>query len=172
MTAPPLAQYPKWRDDLILALRVKNVPGDQIGDILLEVESHVTETGESPEEAFGKAKDYAASRVVVKPDPPEEDMDLVAQILIPGIGGFLLATGAFDLGAGQDSWAGWRPWLMLIAGFAIMVVTFLRLPVDDVRDPRSNSPILGSQRQFILIILGSFVIAAVLMFWLGWLIAP
>lgn len=172
MTHQPLGSWPKWRDDLITQLRLKDVPGDQIGDILLEVDSHLSDTGETPEEAFGSARKYAKTRVVVKPASPERDIDLISLILIPGIGGFLLATGAFDLGAGDDSWAGLRPWVMLFAGFGLMLWVFLHLPLDLVRDPRSNMPILGgSRRQIVSIALGFFAMAAIIMFALGWFIA-
>lgn len=49
-------------DDLALELRMLDVPGTRIGEILAEVESHVAETGEDPAEAFGPVKDYARER--------------------------------------------------------------------------------------------------------------
>ena len=55
---------------LILALRLKDVPGDRIGEIVAEVESHVADTGEDPVEAFGTPRAYAASLVDEhRPDP-------------------------------------------------------------------------------------------------------
>lgn len=48
-----------WRDDFILELRLLSVPGDRIGDALMTVESHVAESGESAQEAFGEPKPYA-----------------------------------------------------------------------------------------------------------------
>ena len=44
---------------LLLALRERNVPGPQVAEALAEVESHVAETGEEPESAFGPPRQYA-----------------------------------------------------------------------------------------------------------------
>ncbi|MGY1837325.1 hypothetical protein ACI79P_19730 [Blastococcus sp. SYSU DS0510] len=35
-----------WCDDLLLRLRLRDVPGTRIGEVLAEVQSHVAETGE------------------------------------------------------------------------------------------------------------------------------
>lgn len=48
-----------WRNDLILELRLLDVPGDRIGDALMTVEAHITESRESAPEAFGDARAYA-----------------------------------------------------------------------------------------------------------------
>lgn len=48
-----------WRDDFIVELRLLSAPGDRIGDALMTVETHVAESGESAQEAFGEAKAYA-----------------------------------------------------------------------------------------------------------------
>lgn len=48
-----------YRDKLLVALRLREVPGDRIGEVLAEVEAHVAETGEDPTEAFGPPRRYA-----------------------------------------------------------------------------------------------------------------
>lgn len=48
-------------DKLLLALRMRDVPGDRIGEVLAEVEAHLAETGEDPVEAFGPPATYAAA---------------------------------------------------------------------------------------------------------------
>lgn len=48
-----------WRDDFVIALRLRNVSGRQIGDALALVDAHCTDSGEPPEEAFGDPVDYA-----------------------------------------------------------------------------------------------------------------
>jgi hypothetical protein len=50
----------KYRDELIGALRVHEISGERVGEVLAEVEAHVVETGEDPVEAFGKPSEYAA----------------------------------------------------------------------------------------------------------------
>ncbi|RRO12804.1 hypothetical protein EIL87_24270 [Saccharopolyspora rhizosphaerae] len=49
----------KYHDDLLIALRMHEVSGERVGEVLAEVESHVAETGEDPVEAFGEPRDYA-----------------------------------------------------------------------------------------------------------------
>ncbi|WP_010315838.1 hypothetical protein [Saccharopolyspora spinosa] len=36
------------------------ISGERVGEVLAEVEAHVTETGEDPVEAFGRPREYAA----------------------------------------------------------------------------------------------------------------
>lgn len=55
--APSVAK--SWRDDFIVELRLLSVPGDEIGDALMTVETHVAESGESAVQAFGEASAYA-----------------------------------------------------------------------------------------------------------------
>ncbi|GAB3547859.1 fumarate reductase subunit D [Actinopolyspora lacussalsi] len=50
----------KYRNELLFALRMREVPGARIGDVLAEVETHVAETGQDPVEAFGTPGEYAA----------------------------------------------------------------------------------------------------------------
>ncbi|WP_084964312.1 HAAS signaling domain-containing protein [Thermoactinospora rubra] len=50
----------RYMDELTMALRVRNVDGRRVGEVLAEVESHVAETGEDPVTAFGPAREYAA----------------------------------------------------------------------------------------------------------------
>lgn len=48
-----------WRDAFIVELRLRSVPGQTIGDALMTVETHVAESGESAETAFGDPRAYA-----------------------------------------------------------------------------------------------------------------
>ena len=48
-----------YRQELLMALRMRDVPGARIAEALAEVDSHVAETGEDPVEAFGPPKAYA-----------------------------------------------------------------------------------------------------------------
>ncbi|MER7076974.1 hypothetical protein SAMN02982929_05988 [Saccharopolyspora kobensis] len=50
----------KYRDELLVALRMHEISGERVGEVLAEVEAHVRETGEDPVEAFGKPRQYAA----------------------------------------------------------------------------------------------------------------
>jgi hypothetical protein len=50
----------KYRDELLLALRLRDISGARVGEVLAEVEAYVAETGEAPATAFGTPKEYAA----------------------------------------------------------------------------------------------------------------
>lgn len=57
---PFVKTHDAWCGDFVLELRLRDVPGPVIGDRLAEVETHCTETGETPSDAFGDPTDYAA----------------------------------------------------------------------------------------------------------------
>lgn len=50
-----------WIDLFIVELRMRRVPGAAIGDAVATVREHLADSGQSAEEAFGPARDYAAS---------------------------------------------------------------------------------------------------------------
>ncbi|NIZ90400.1 hypothetical protein [Kineococcus rubinsiae] len=49
----------RYCDELLLALRMKDVPGNRIGEVLAEVRDHLASSGEDPVDAFGMPQDYA-----------------------------------------------------------------------------------------------------------------
>ncbi|WP_144794723.1 HAAS signaling domain-containing protein [Kocuria palustris] len=77
---PFVRMHRRWCDDFILELRLRDVPGAQIGDHLAEVESHCIETGTDPREAFGDPSEYA--RDMADGDAPAKDQGLVRVTLI------------------------------------------------------------------------------------------
>ncbi len=52
---------PQFAEVLLMALRMRDVAGSRIGEILAEVEEHCAASGESAPAAFGDPKEYAAS---------------------------------------------------------------------------------------------------------------
>lgn len=48
-----------WIDDLTLALRLRDVRGDAIGDAVAVVRGHIADSGETAAEAFGEPRAYA-----------------------------------------------------------------------------------------------------------------
>lgn len=89
-----------WRDELILELRLLDVPGDGIGDALVTVESHVVESGESAQEAFGDARTYARELA------PRRDGQQPARFLSPVfiVGNLLGLLGLFVTGRAFTAW--------------------------------------------------------------------
>lgn len=59
MTVPTDKNTKAYLDTLSIRLRMLDVPGTRIGEILAEVEAHVATTGEPPQEAFGPPAEYA-----------------------------------------------------------------------------------------------------------------
>lgn len=49
-----------WMDDFTLALRLRSVRGDAIGDAVAVVREHLADSGETATEAFGAPRSYAA----------------------------------------------------------------------------------------------------------------
>jgi hypothetical protein len=45
---------------LAMGLRLRKLSEDQVADVLRELQSHLQETGQRPEEAFGSPREYAA----------------------------------------------------------------------------------------------------------------
>lgn len=82
-----------WTDDFILELRALEAPGYAIGDQLTTVYAHCQETGETPQEAFGNARQYAQSLGYAA---PTSRLDLAA-IVTPSLL-TLLAMFVFNYG--------------------------------------------------------------------------
>jgi hypothetical protein len=70
-----------WRDNFVIALRLRNISGSQIGDAFAQVDAR-TDSGEAPEEAFGVAVAYA-THVAEQVRP----VDLALSTIIDGIQG-------------------------------------------------------------------------------------
>jgi hypothetical protein len=137
-----------WCDDLVLALRLRDVPGARIGEVLAEVQSHLAETGEDPRQAFGTPKDYArdvAGAVGVSPSPRLGSRGDVVHTVVLGLGGFLLADGLWSLGAGDTAAFGLPAWVvvavstLLLVGTALRVASATRRDADRVIDPRTGA---------------------------------
>lgn len=127
-----------YRQSLIRALRLKDVPGDRIGEIVAEVESHVGDTGEDPVDAFGAPKDYAA---VLTEGESREPWWRMAIIAVPAfVGGWFVAQGALHVLLGE-TYRGQSGWLWLALGLiaAIPPVVMLRRSSSRVRDPRTGA---------------------------------
>jgi hypothetical protein len=145
-----LAPHKKWRDHLVFQLRMEDVPGDRIGDILLEVDSHVAETGESPEDAFGDPRAYARTRASALPrtgKSDDEGMGALPIAIISFFGSMLFVSGAMGLGKGSESLYFLPPWLVLILGATLLGYAIMNLPEDFVRHPVTNKPLLGDGPQ-------------------------
>jgi len=167
MTDRILSQWPEWRDRAIIELRMKDVPGDDIGEILTEVETHVQETGESPNDAFGDPATYARERAasvnVVRSTP----IGLFLTAISSAIGGFILAHSAWRLGAGEPALEGIPAWIGVLLGATIMAFVFGRIKADLIIDPRSGRS-MDSVQSLRIFVIGTFGGAAVVLALAGW----
>lgn len=123
---PFVKQHQRWCDDFVLELRLLDVPGPVIGDRLAEVEAHCTDTGESPEEAFGAPGEYA--RQLGQDGSPELASGVwrVAVIAAAQVVALLIGTSA------ASSWARGEMLsynVVQLAALAVLAALLLALPV-------------------------------------------
>lgn len=95
-----------YLDDLTIHLRLADVPGDDIGAILEEVRDHLAHSGETPEEAFGPAEDYARALVESRGETAGARSDLGPGDLVAGavqiVAWYLLVYAVVGLATGTD----------------------------------------------------------------------
>jgi hypothetical protein len=96
---PFVKAHRKWCNDFVIELRLQDQSGPVIGERLAEIEGHCTETGESPEEGFGSARDYA--RQVADLGEPEPDSGVWRITLLCAAQALALLVGS----AALNSWA-------------------------------------------------------------------
>lgn len=92
---PTLAVY---LDNLLIQLRLLEVPGARIGEILAEVETYVADKGQDPVTAFGAPGEYAATYVAVSGSAPARNLlrDL-GVAMVSGMAGAAAVEGAVHL---------------------------------------------------------------------------
>lgn len=129
---------------LTLALRLRDVPGPRIGDIIAEVQTHVAESGESAQQAFGEPESYAASCA-----PGTRggwgSMFTRKTLLIAvtaGAGGWLAATGLIEGIRGVEDTYGTGPWWVMGIGLALLVGVLFVQRADVIVDPRTDRALL------------------------------
>ena len=124
----------QWRDDFILELRLLSVPGPQIGDALMTVETHVVESGETAVQAFGEARAYAREIAEATQAAGRDGSIGVATVVSSMLGllGLLATAGAFG------SWLAGEPFavttgtlvglgLLLLLASLLFVTRMLRV---------------------------------------------
>lgn len=145
-------QVHPYSKELLYALRMRDVPGPRIAEVLAEVDSHVRETGEDPREAFGPPKQYAAevSAALGNPGKPLwRNVFSWKTSAFAGFAGFagawLLLDGVTALSVDERGVLGLPPVASILLGAALLiavvaeVVWLFRRPVARVLDPRSGA---------------------------------
>ena len=152
-----------YRRELVRALRTKDVPSERIGEVVAEVESHVADTGEDPREAFGPAREYAAS--VAGPPSPGSRAGFWALIALSAACGWLIAQGVFGL-VRDEPVHGLTAAAVLLVGWLLWVppvLAQLRRHAP-VHDPRTGRPLTPGRRSVVLGMTG-FLAALALACW-------
>jgi len=142
-----------YTDDLVFELRMLEVPGTRIGEILAEVQSHIAETGEDPVDAFGPVKDYARERAGLEVAAQQGGFltrlfhghwlmflaglayTFIAARLMIG-GGMALASERFESPFGLNPWAALIIGVVLLAAWGVWLLRLLK--ADPIVDPRTG----------------------------------
>ena len=148
----------KYTQDLLSALRLRDVPSDRIGEVLAEVESHVAETGESPYDAFGTPQEYAAA---VSPKIDPWSPALWAQAAVGGLTGWALAVSVMSLISGDDAPFGLPAGLLLVVALGLggLMVWAVHRHTGAVPDPRTGRSMAPSGARPTMVVLTVLVAA-------------
>ncbi|MEO6880363.1 MAG: hypothetical protein ABI181_05330 [Mycobacteriaceae bacterium] len=150
-----------YNDQLLVFLRWRGVPGPQIAEVLAEVDSHVTETGEDPREAFGEPKAYAADIAAALGDASRgwwRDVltwTTAAYGLGGWVGAWLLFDGASALGSGERGVLGTPAVLPLVLGLLVLAVGAVGLrrlggrEDNEVLDPRTGADMTPTRPRWV-----------------------
>jgi len=127
----------RYLSDLTTALRLRKISGARIGEIIAEVEVHTAESGQSAQEAFGPAKQYARQFDPTAAEANGRRWGAAASIgvLTAALGGWLLAGGVTAGMAGATE-LGLPGWWAAALGAVILLGTFCFIPIDAIIDPR------------------------------------
>lgn len=129
----------------------RGLPGERVGQVLAEVDEHVTDSGEDPAQAFGPPAEYA-QRVaeVAGPLPPSPTQHVPRALLVAAVstaGTLLSAEGVLALLGGGPA--------PLTAGVLVAAVLVALLQVGSARVVRRPAPV--------------GIVAAMVAFAAGWL---
>lgn len=141
-----MATIEKYTQQLMFALRLRDVPGEVIGDAIAQVESHIAETGEDPVAAFGPAREYAAS-FAGKTTPARRWPWYIVNWLVGFLFGCVLIIGVFGQVRGEEVFWGFHPTIAIVVGAVGLVGYFVMIVViwgERVKDPRKASNGLDS----------------------------
>ncbi|KQR10288.1 hypothetical protein [Cellulomonas sp. Leaf334] len=118
----------RWRDELVLALRMRDVPGPRIGEILAEVDEYCADSGLDAETAFGTPTAYAESVAAAdgrtRPGV-REDLRTTGRTLVGFLGLVVVMACVVDDGPDLAITVGWLVGLAVVLVGSVLTVRTL-----------------------------------------------
>ncbi|MDQ0374117.1 hypothetical protein [Cellulomonas humilata] len=125
-TAPTIS--PGWRDELVLALRMRDVPGSRIGEILAEVDEFCADSGLDAQAAFGAPATYAESLTASEGrtrTPLRDDLRTTGRALVGFVGLVVVMACVVDDGPDLAITVGWLLGLAVVLVGCVLTVRVL-----------------------------------------------
>lgn len=112
-----------YLDELRTALELRDADDDHITDVIRQVQSHLSDAGEDPYDAFGDPSDYAKQHA---PDStPTRFWTLIGvSVVLAVVGGWLLVNGIINLIGDELILWGVSPLVGIIVG-GLLVATWI-----------------------------------------------
>lgn len=113
-----------WLNELAFQLRLRDVPGDQVGEILATVDSHCADSGEEPLVAFGEPTAYADSLPLTRTTSASWPVIVAPVLLTTGIN--LLLAALLNWGVGAPITVGTLLAAAILVVFAVVMLVFAK----------------------------------------------
>lgn len=162
--------WQSYRDTLITDLRFRGVDSATVGQTIADMDAHLADSGESPEEAYGTAEEYAkeiAEATTADTDRRDGLMRFLP-LVVPMLGGALLGGSAVRLGSGDSILFGIPAIAGVIVGLALMILWMGPILRSNVHDPRTGRIIGYSTRERALSTAILIVLVIAFALALGW----
>jgi hypothetical protein len=150
------ADLDPYRNQLVIALRMRNVPADRIGEAVAEVESHVADTGEDPVTAFGEPADYA-KRLTETLDRRASPVSRWLSLIVAAVSFAAFGVATTGLLHGDPAPVAVAVGVLIVMG----VWLYRRRAVDRIVDPRTGATLRLPASRWALAVLAVSVAALV-----------
>ncbi|QZN85520.1 hypothetical protein [Cellulomonas sp. C5510] len=104
---------PGWVDAFVLEARLRDVPGERIGDALAEIDAHCRDSGEPAHVAFGDPAAYARTVAETFPTPRPRWWPHLAPLAVELAGMTTVITAVGEIARGGDVTLTWGHLAML-----------------------------------------------------------
>jgi len=145
---------PRWVDAFVLEARLRDVPGERIGDALAEVGAHCRDSGEPAGEAFGDPAAYARAVAETYPAPRPAWLPHLAPLVVEIAGMVVVITAVGELARGREVTVTWGLLAMLavlVAGCGLVALLAGRVLELVVRRPLVAAAAVGAGATAVLV---------------------